>query len=166
MTGQRLRWRFFGGIVISTKWNAWRNPLRQSSTLLRVDTRVDINPSWDFRYTLKRSICAIALDMPWRAWWWEKYIFLCLSLFVPQVRGSLDYARDDGIFLYCHSERKRSMSFRGHSMPEETPGKGLSPGKDTDLWWSLLCKWSFPTESEVSPKVKLRWESIQFLFTP
>ena len=98
--------------------------------------------------------------------WWKKYIFLCLSLFVPQVRGSLDYARDDGIFLYCHSERKRSMSFRGHSMPEETPGKGLSPGKDTDLWWSLLCKWSFPTESEVSPKVKLRWESIQFLFTP
>ena len=32
--------------------------------LLRVDTRVDINPSQDFRYTLKRSICAIALDMP------------------------------------------------------------------------------------------------------
>ena len=29
----------------------------------------------------------------------------------------------------CHSERKRSMSFRGHIMPEETPGTGLSPGK-------------------------------------
>ena len=24
---------------------------------------VDINPSWDFRYTLLRSICADALDM-------------------------------------------------------------------------------------------------------
>ena len=32
--------------------------------LLRVDTRVDINPYWDFRYTLMRSICAVALDMP------------------------------------------------------------------------------------------------------
>ena len=29
----------------------------------------------------------------------------------------------------CHSERKRSMSFRGHIMPEETPGTGLSLGK-------------------------------------
>ena len=37
---------------------------RDDGTLLRVDTRVDINPSRDFRYTLKRSICAIALDMP------------------------------------------------------------------------------------------------------
>ena len=36
----------------------------RSRALLRVDTRVDINPCWDFRYTLKRSICAIALDMP------------------------------------------------------------------------------------------------------
>ena len=34
--------------------------------------------------------------MPWRAWWWEKYIFICLPLFVPRVRGSLDNARDDG----------------------------------------------------------------------
>ena len=25
--------------------------------------RVEINPSWDFRYTLRRSICAEALDM-------------------------------------------------------------------------------------------------------
>ena len=40
-------------------------PLNDSvGTLLRVDTRVDINPSRDFRYTLRRSICAIALDMP------------------------------------------------------------------------------------------------------
>ena len=37
---------------------------RDDGTLLSVDTRVDINPSRDFRYTLKRSICAIALDMP------------------------------------------------------------------------------------------------------
>ena len=37
---------------------------RDDGTLLRVDTRVDINPSRDFRYTLKRSICAVALDMP------------------------------------------------------------------------------------------------------
>ena len=51
-------------VVISTKWNAWKNPLMQSRTLLRVYTRVDINPLMDFRYTLKRSICAIALDMP------------------------------------------------------------------------------------------------------
>ena len=37
---------------------------RDDGTLLRVDTRVDINHLSDFRYTLKRSICAIALDMP------------------------------------------------------------------------------------------------------
>ena len=24
----------------------------------------DINPCWDLRYTLKRAICAVALDMP------------------------------------------------------------------------------------------------------
>ena len=30
---------------------------------------------------------------------WESIQFLCLSLFVPQVRGSLDYARDDGTFF-------------------------------------------------------------------
>ena len=51
-------------LVISTKRSAWRNPLRRSKALLRVDTRVDINPLQDFRYTLKRSICATALDMP------------------------------------------------------------------------------------------------------
>ena len=56
--------RLFSLAVISTKRSALRNPLRRSSTLLRVDTRVDINPSRDFRYTQKRSICAIALDMP------------------------------------------------------------------------------------------------------
>ena len=37
---------------------------RDDGTTLRVDTRVDINHLSDFRYTLKRSICAIALDMP------------------------------------------------------------------------------------------------------
>ena len=33
-------------------------------------------------------------------------------MFVPLIRGSLDYARDDSAFLYCHSERS-----------EESPGK-------------------------------------------
>ena len=42
---------------------------RDDGTRLRVDTRVDINPLQDFRYTLKRSICAVALDMPKRASW-------------------------------------------------------------------------------------------------
>ena len=68
---------------------------------------------------------------------------------------------------------QRSMSFRGHIMPEETPGKGLSPGKDTDLWWSLRCKWSFPAESEVclwQVKFHQRWscgeKSIYFFVYP
>ena len=30
---------------------------------------------------------------------WESIQFLCLSLFVPQVRGSLNYARDDVFFV-------------------------------------------------------------------
>ena len=51
-------------VVISTKRSAWRDPLRRSGTLLRVDTRVDINPLQDFRYTLKRSIYSTTLDMP------------------------------------------------------------------------------------------------------
>ena len=37
---------------------------RDDGTMLRAVARVDINPCWDFRYTQKRSICAIALDMP------------------------------------------------------------------------------------------------------
>ena len=40
---------------------------RDDGTVLRVVTRVDINHLSDFRYTQKRSICAIALDMPTRA---------------------------------------------------------------------------------------------------
>ena len=60
------------------KPSEWQDYARDDGTLLRVDTRVDINPSRDFRYTLKRSICAFALDMPWRALWWESVFFLCL----------------------------------------------------------------------------------------
>ena len=37
---------------------------RDNGTVLRVDTRVDINHLSDFRYTQKRSICAVAHDMP------------------------------------------------------------------------------------------------------
>ena len=37
---------------------------RDDGTTLRADTRVDINHLSDFRYTLKRSICAVAHDMP------------------------------------------------------------------------------------------------------
>ena len=73
-------------VVISTKRSAWRNPLRRSSTLLRVDTRVDINHLSDFRYTLKRSICAIALDMPWRAWWWESVIIFLFYTIITACR--------------------------------------------------------------------------------
>ncbi|MBR2984353.1 MAG: hypothetical protein IKC60_02485, partial [Clostridia bacterium] len=32
--------------------------------------------------------------------------FLCFSLFVPQIRGSLDYARDDGAFLVVISTKR------------------------------------------------------------
>ena len=37
---------------------------RDNGAVLRVVTRVDINHLSDFRYTQKRSICAVALDMP------------------------------------------------------------------------------------------------------
>ena len=89
--------------------------------------------------------------------------FLCFSLFVPQIRGSLDYARDDGTPLVISTKhsawrnplmRSSTLSFRGFKKPEETPGK------DTDLQWSLRCKWSFPTESEVclwQVKFHQRW---------
>ncbi len=43
-------------------------------------------------------------------------------LFVPQVRGSLDFARDDGNFLYCHSE--------GLKKPEACHSEGLNSPKN------------------------------------
>ena len=76
------------------------------------------------------SIYAKAFDMCYRtryalkrAWWWEKCKFSFLLLFVRH-RGETPHTVIQ-------------------SVSEE------SPGKDTDLWWSLRCKWSFPTESEV-----------------
>ena len=45
------------------------------------------------------EVCVASEVSPKVKLWWKKYIFLCLSLFVPQARGSLDYARDDGTFF-------------------------------------------------------------------
>ena len=39
----------------------------------------------------------------------KKYIFLCLPLFVPLIRGSLDYARDDGTFLSRHFDQVKRV---------------------------------------------------------
>ena len=60
------RWDGFNSFVL-LRLRGSLDCARDDGTLLRVDTRVDINPYWDFRYTLKRSICAVALDMPKRA---------------------------------------------------------------------------------------------------
>ena len=63
----KLRWESVYFLCLSLFVPQVRGSLdfaRDDGTTLRVDTRVDINPLQDFRYTLKRSICAIALDMP------------------------------------------------------------------------------------------------------
>ena len=40
---------------------------------------------------------------------WESIQFLCLPLFVPLIRGSLDYARDDGVFSCRHFDQVKRV---------------------------------------------------------
>ena len=72
----------------------------------------------------------------------ESVPFPCFSLFVPQTRGSLDCARDDGTPLVISTKRSAwrnplmrssTLSFRGFKKkPEESPGKdtAYTPGRD------------------------------------
>ena len=46
-----------------------------------------------------------------------------------QKLGDLSTTLEMTVLFILSFRAKRSMSFRGHSMPEETPGTGLSPGK-------------------------------------
>ena len=139
-------------------------------------------------------ILALLHELCYSALWREKYIFLCLPLFVPLIRGSLDYARDDGtrsvVFykegrpfqeilrviqtLWMTGLRWRWRFFWGGIVistkwnawrnplrrSKATQWNPSSTGDIHYLWWSLRCKWSFPTESEVclrQVKFHQRW---------
>ena len=40
---------------------------------------------------------------------WESVQFLCLPLFVPLIRGSLDFARDDGTLFSRHFDQVKRV---------------------------------------------------------
>ena len=91
-----------------------------------------------------------------------------------------DFDWDDGTLFSRHFDQTKCvekspkakqyhtlLSTHSHTVIQSVSVE--SPGKDTDLWWSLRCKWSFPTESEVclwQVKFHQRWsyggESIYF----
>ena len=60
-------------------------------------------------------------------------------------------------FLRIVISYKRSAWRNPLRRSKATQWNPSSTGDIHYLWWSLRCKWNFPTESEVSPEVKLRW---------
>ena len=104
----KLRWESIQFLCLSLFVPQVRGSLdyaRDDGTTLRVDTRVDINPLQDFRYTQKRSICAIALDMPWKGRDGGKsiYFFVCPCLY--QKLGDLSTSLEMTFFGDRHFDQ-------------------------------------------------------------
>ena len=80
-------------IVISTKRSAWRNPLRRSSGY-----NYSYHKLGDLSTTLEMTVLFLVVISTKRSAWRNPLRRSRATTFLPQTRGSLDYARDDGTF--------------------------------------------------------------------